>query len=119
MGEAETQDKPEITFDEWNRLDLRVGEVLSVDEHPNADKLYVMRVKVGEEERQIVAGLRPYRPPEEIQGRQVIVLMNLKPAKLRGVSSKGMLLAAGGFEGVPLGLLTTDNDDVPSGATVS
>lgn len=76
--------------------DLTVGTVLEVKEHPEADKLYVLQVDLGDEKRQLVAGLREHLKPEEIQGKNIIVVTNLKPARLRGIESRGMLLAAQG-----------------------
>ena len=83
-----------ITIDEFRRLDLRVGTVKSAEAHPNADKLLVLRVDVGGEERQLVAGIRAHYQPEDLVGRQIVVVANLAPAMLRGVESQGMLLAA-------------------------
>jgi methionyl-tRNA synthetase len=86
--------KEEITIDDFDKVELRVGKVLSAEKHPKADKLLVFKVKVGSEERQIVSGIAKYYKPEEMVGKQVIVVCNLKPVKLRGVESQGMLLAA-------------------------
>ncbi len=83
-----------ISIDEFRRLDLRVGTVRSADLHPKADRLLVLRVDVGGEERQLVAGIRAHYAPEELIGRQVVVVANLAPAALRGVESQGMVLAA-------------------------
>jgi methionyl-tRNA synthetase len=82
-----------ISFEEFKRIDLRAARVTSVEAHPNADKLYVMKIDLGGEERQIVAGLREHYTPEQLQGRTVIVVANLVPATLRGVESQAMLLA--------------------------
>ncbi len=79
--------------DEFSKLDLRVAEVIDVKPHPNADKLYVLRINLGDGERQIVAGLKKYYNPEELKGKRIIVVKNMKPAKLRGEMSQGMLLA--------------------------
>ncbi len=87
-------------------LDLRVGRVEEVKEHPDADKLYVLRVNLGKETRQLVAGLKKYYSPEELNGKKIIVVANLEPAKLRGQLSQGMLLAADHDERVAC--LTTD-----------
>jgi methionyl-tRNA synthetase len=87
--------KKMIEFDDFEKLDLRVAEVLEVEDHPDADKLYVLKIDLGDEQRQIVAGLKAYYKPEDIKGRKIVVIANLKPAKLRGVESQGMLLAAG------------------------
>lgn len=75
-------------------LDLRVGEIAEVKDHPDADKLYVLKVDLGEEQRTLVAGLKPYYEKDELQGKKGIVVANLEPAKLRGIESEGMLLAA-------------------------
>jgi len=86
--------KDQINFDEFLKLDLRVGTVTTVKSHPKADKLYVLQVDFGGPTRQLVAGLRPHYKPEEMKGKQIVVAVNLKPARLRGVRSEGMLLAA-------------------------
>jgi len=83
-----------ISFNEFKKMELKVAEVVSVEDHPNADKLIVMKVKLGDEERQIVAGLKGYYQPEELQGKKIVVVANLEPAVLRGEKSEGMLLAA-------------------------
>ena len=83
--------KQPLTFAD---LDLEIGEIISVERHPNADKLYIEKVRLGDGERQIVSGLANYYTPEELTGKKVIIVKNLKPAKLRGVESAGMLLAA-------------------------
>jgi methionyl-tRNA synthetase len=83
-----------IPIEEFRRLDLRVGTVRSADVHPKADRLLVLRVDVGGEERQLVAGIRAHYEPEDLIGRQVVVVANLAPAALRGVESQGMVLAA-------------------------
>jgi methionyl-tRNA synthetase len=75
-------------------LDLRVGKVVSIEDHPDAEKLFIMSVDLGDEKRQIVAGLKGYYTSEELDGRDLVILCNLQPAKLRGVESNGMLLAA-------------------------
>ena len=85
-----------ISIQEFSRLDLRVGRVLDVRDHPNASKLYLVDVDCGPEigRRQTVAGLKPYMPPEALQDQLVVVVVNLEPATLRGERSEGMLLAA-------------------------
>ena len=77
-----------------SRVDLRVARITEVEKHPQADKLYIETVDLGGETRQIVSGLVPYYRPDELQGRNVLLVTNLKPARLRGVESQGMLLAA-------------------------
>ena len=85
-----------ISFSEFQKIDLRVGKVIKIKPHPKADKLYILIVNIGkgEQDIQLVAGLKPYYKEEEILGKQVIVVKNLQPAVLRGVESQGMLLAA-------------------------
>ncbi len=77
-------------------LDLRVAEVTEADEHPNADRLLILRVDLGDERRQLVAGLAGIYDPAELVGKRIVVVANLKPARLRGEASQGMLLAAHG-----------------------
>ena len=83
-----------ISIDEFGRIELRVATVVSAEAHPGADRLVVLQVDLGEERRQLVAGIRGHYAPEELIGRQIVVVTNLQPAKLRGVDSLGMLLAA-------------------------
>ena len=87
--------KEEITIDELDKVELRVGKILSCEKHPKADWLLVSQVKLGCETRQIVSGIAKWYKPEEMVGKEVIVVCNLKPVKLRGVESQGMILAAG------------------------
>jgi methionyl-tRNA synthetase len=84
----------DIDIDQFAAVELRIGTVVAAEAHPNADRLLVLRVDLGTEERQIVAGIRAHYEPAVLLGRQVVVVANLKPAKLRGVESQGMLLAA-------------------------
>jgi methionyl-tRNA synthetase len=82
-------------YADFRKLDLRVGKIMSAEDHPDAEKLFVMKVDIGEgSPRQIVAGLRAYYTREQMVGRDIILVSNLKPAKLRGLMSEGMLLAA-------------------------
>ena len=78
----------------FSRVKLKVARIIDVKRHPNADKLYVETITLGDEEREIVSGLVPYYKEEELVGKNIILVANLKPAKLRGVLSNGMLLAA-------------------------
>ena len=91
-----------ITIEQFQQVELRVGIVKEAAAHPNADRLLVLKVDLGTEERQIVAGIRAHYEPESLVGTQVVVVANLAPAMLRGVESQGMLLAAGGQEVVGL-----------------
>ena len=103
--------KPEISYDDFAKLELRVATVLSAREHPNADKLLLLQIKVGDEEKQIVAGIRGHYTPEELEGRQIVVLNNLEEVVLRGEESSGMLLAAS--DGDDVVLLRPDRDCQP------
>ncbi|MCX6814169.1 MAG: methionine--tRNA ligase subunit beta [Candidatus Aenigmarchaeota archaeon] len=100
-----------VSFKEFQGLDLRVGKVLSVENIPNADKLYKLSVDMGEKKITLVAGLRPYYKPEEMKGKKIIVVTNLDHVTLKGVTSEGMLLAA--QEGNKVSLLTVDKDVKP------
>jgi methionyl-tRNA synthetase len=101
-----------ISFDEFKKVELRTARVLHAAAHPNADRLLVVTVDLGElGERQVVAGMRQYYEPEELAGRTVIVVANLEPVKLRGEESHGMLLAV--VDGDTACLLTTDREAGP------
>ena len=98
-GDADAENIPlelkdPIEFDDFVKLDLRVGTILSAEKHPKADKLLVFQVKMGTERRQIISGVAEYFKPEECVGQKVVVVANLKPRKLRGLESKGMILFA-------------------------
>ena len=92
--EVKKEEKPEITIDDFDKLDLAVGQILEAKKHPKADKLLVFKVDLGTEVRQIVSGIAKFYKPEELVGKKVIVVKNLKPIKLRGEESHGMLLCA-------------------------
>ena len=83
-----------IKYEDFKKLDLRVATIKKVENHPNADKLYVLTIDLGDEMRSLVAGIKNYYKPEELIDKQIIVVANLEPAKLRGIESNGMLLAA-------------------------
>jgi len=83
-----------ITFDDFAKLDLRVARILEAAPHPNADRLVVLKIDLGAEQRQLVAGIRGYYEPDALVGRQIVVVANLEPRTMRGVESQGMLLAA-------------------------
>ena len=105
-----------IEIDDFAKVDLRVGQVLSAERIPKADKLLLMKIDVGEEQpRQILAGIAQYYEPEKLVGRKVVIVANLKPRKLRGLESQGMVVAASyGEEGRPV--IATFTEDVPNGA---
>jgi methionine--tRNA ligase beta chain len=83
-----------ITIDEFAKVELRVATIKAAEPHPKADRLLVLKIDLGTEERQLVAGIRAHYTPEELIGKQIVVVANLQPAVLRGVESQGMLLAA-------------------------
>jgi len=85
-----------ITIEQFQGVELRVATIVAAEPHPNADRLLVLRVDLGGEQRQIVAGIRAHYDPATLVGTQIVVVANLAPAMLRGVESQGMLLAASG-----------------------
>lgn len=113
----EAEETEIITLDEFDKIKLKVAEVISCEDHPKADRLYVLKIKLGDEERQVVSGIKEFYSPEDLVGKKVVVITNLKPVKLRGVESNGMVLAAEDSEG-KLSLVST-LEDVKSGATIS
>jgi methionyl-tRNA synthetase len=86
--------KPEIVYDDFSKLDLRVGTIVSAEKVEKADKLLKLEVDLGFETRTVVSGIAMHFKPEEIVGRQVVVVVNLAPRKMRGIESKGMILMA-------------------------
>ena len=107
----------EINFKDWQKLDLKIAEVVEVEDHPDADKLYVLKILVGEEEKTIVAGVKKHYTKEELVGKKIVVLTNLEPVVLRGVKSEGMLLAASDDSKEKVVLLTSDKD-IESGSKI-
>lgn len=105
-----------ISIDAFRQIELKVATVKSAEPHPNADKLMVLQVDLGTEQRQICAGIRNHYTPEELVGRQIVVVANLETAKLRGLESQGMLLAASDGERV---IFLTPEKSVQSGSKVS
>ena len=105
-----------IEIDDFAKVDLRVGQVLSAERVPKADKLLLLKIDLAEEQpRQILAGIAQYYEPEKLVGRKVVIVANLKPRKLRGFESQGMVVAASyGEEGRPV--IATFTEDVPNGA---
>jgi len=89
-----------VTFEEFKRLEIKIAKILEVKDHPNADKLYVMVIDLGEQTKQIVAGIKSSYKKEDLIGRQIVVIDNLEPAVLRGQESQAMLLAAQDEQGV-------------------
>lgn len=120
-AEAKKEAKPaaaadgEITIDDFAKIDLRVATVVAAERVPKTDKLIKLQVKIGDEERTIVSGIAQYYEPENLIGKNVIVIANLKPAKLRGIESRGMVLAASDGEG---NLVLADAPGIASGSKV-
>lgn len=114
MSDAPTQ----IQYDDFAKIDLRVGTVLTAEAHPNADKLLVLMIDLGTERRQIVAGIRAFYDPAALVGRQVVVVANLAPRAMRGMESQGMVLAASSADKSAVVLVSPDKTIAP-GARVS
>ncbi len=105
-----------IPYEHFAGVDLRVAHVLEARPHPNADKLLLLKIDLGEETRQIVAGIRLHYTPEQLVGRKIVVVSNLEPVVIRGETSQGMLLAATSGEKVVL--LQPDDPDCVIGAKI-
>ena len=108
--------KPEITFDDFTKLQFQVGEIIACEAVKKSKKLLCSQVKIGSQVKQIVSGIRSAYTPEEMVGKKVMVVTNLKPAKLAGILSEGMLLCAEDAEG-NLALMTPEKD-MPAGAEI-
>ena len=106
-----------LSIDEFDKMQLQIGEIIACEEVPNSKKLLCSQVQVAGKVLQIVSGIKNYYSPEDMKGKKVVVITNLKPAKLAGVLSEGMLLCAEDDEG-NLALLTADKD-VPAGSMIS
>jgi methionine--tRNA ligase beta chain len=100
-----------MSFDDFKKLDMKIGEIITVENVPNSDKLYVLQVDVGGRQIQLVAGLRQNYGEGELKGKKIVVVTNLEPATIRGVRSEGMLLAAVDRDDVSL--LTVDRPMKP------
>jgi methionyl-tRNA synthetase len=107
-----------VQFDDFLKLNLRVGTIIQAELHPKADKLVVLQVDLGTEKRQLVAGIRGHYEPEALVGQQIIVVANLTPRMMRGIESQGMLLAATSEDQSRVILLTTQRPIAP-GSRVS
>ncbi len=115
---SDTPTTETIQYDDFARVDLRVATINQAEPHPAADKLMVLQVNVGSETRQILAGIRGHYEPEQLVGRQIIIVANLAPRKMRGLESQGMLLAASNDDHSQIILLTPEREIAP-GAKVS
>ncbi len=120
QAEAKEEPKeknPEITIDDFAKVEMKVGVVIESKPVEGADKLLVSKIKIGDEVRQIVSGIAKFYSPDEIIGKKVVVVTNLKPVKLRGVLSEGMILAAA--DGKKLSLVSPEREDVDDGTKIS
>ena len=104
-----------ISIEDFRKIEIKVATVKSAEAHPNADKLMVLQIDLGGEQRQICAGIRNHYTPEELVGKQIVVVANLETAKLRGMESQGMLLAASDEGRV---IIMTPEKSVQAGAQV-
>lgn len=106
VAAPKSEGKPQVTFDDFSKLDMRVGTCLSAEPVEGSDRLYKLMIDLGTEVRQVVAGVAQAFPPGDLVGKQLVIVANLEPAMIRGVESQGMILAAGGKE--PVALVTLD-----------
>jgi methionyl-tRNA synthetase len=113
---AQPNERPTITIDDFKKAELRVAKVVSAERVPKSDKLLVLRVEIGGEERQVVAGIGHQYPPETMVGRSIVVVANLQPAKIMGQESRGMLLAASDASGKLV--IISPADPIDTGALV-
>jgi len=119
-SDATSREKPTISYEDFSKLDLRIAQVVEVKDHPNADKLLCLTIDLGDCRRQIIAGLRGHYPPEQLLGRQIVVVANLAPRKMRGLESHGMLLAAVAGDGEDRKVVVLSPEKpVQPGSTVS
>ena len=112
----DVEPKEEISYDDFARMQFQVGEIIACEEVPKSKKLLCSQVRIGSQVKQIVSGIKQYYSPQEMVGKKVMVLVNLKPAKLAGVLSEGMLLCAEDAEG-NLALVTPEKE-MPAGAEI-
>jgi methionyl-tRNA synthetase len=106
-----------IRFEDFKKLEIKIAEVREVKPHPHADKLYVITIDVGGQQKDIIAGIRPYYKPEELVGKKIVVLNNLEPVSIRGIESSAMLLAAQAVDGT-LSIIIPEKN-IESGCPVS
>lgn len=104
-----------VSFEDFKKIELRIAVIESVSVHPNADKLYILGIKVGDLKKTLVAGIRNHYQENELLGKKIVIVNNLEPATIRGVESQGMLLAAS--EGEVLSVISPDRP-IPDGALV-
>ncbi len=115
------QSKPQINYDDFAKLDLRIATIRDAQPHPNADRLLKLDIDLGNETRQVCAGVKQYYDPQSLVGKQIVVVINLEPRMIRGELSNGMLLAASAMDGDEIRdiVLLEPTKSVPNGTTVS
>lgn len=104
-----------VTYEDFKKLELKTAKIIDVKDHPNANKLYILDIDLGSEKKSIVAGIKNFYKPEELKGKNIVVVTNLEPAVIRGVESGAMLLAASCEN--TLSILTLDRD-MPVGISI-
>lgn len=104
-----------VTIEDFRKLELKVAKIKEVQDHPNADKLYVIIIDLGDKTKQVVAGIKSFYKKEDLLGKQVVVVDNLEPAVLRGVESQAMILAAQDEKGI---FIIVPEREVRLGSTV-
>jgi len=104
-----------IPFEEFKKLNIKISIIKEVKDHPNADKLYILKIDLGSEEREVVAGIKKSYKPEDLKEKLVAVVENIEPATIRGVESKGMVLAASDSEKI---VVLSPDKDISPGSTV-
>lgn len=107
-----------VEFKDWEKIDLRVGEIVEVDEISNADKLYKLKINIGSENKIVCAGIKQHYSKEELMNKKIILFVNLKPRKLRGIESQGMILAACTDDGSKI-VLISPSKEIEAGCKVS
>ncbi|MCM8763676.1 MAG: methionine--tRNA ligase subunit beta [Candidatus Omnitrophica bacterium] len=105
-----------ISLEEFKKIELKVAKIIEVKEHPQADKLYVLKVNTGNEIKQLVAGIRKFYTPQQLLNKNIVIINNLQPAMIRGIESQGMLLAASDTNN-NISLILPDKDIAP-GSTI-
>jgi len=105
-----------ITFDDFKKLEIKVAQIKEVKPHPNADKLYILSIDIGNGTKDIIAGIKEHYAEKELIGKKIVVVNNLEPVKIRGIESSAMLLAA--KDGGNLSILVTDKD-IATGSLIS
>ena len=99
-----------IPLSEWEKIDLRVGQIIEVEDITGADKLYKLTIDIGEETRTVCAGIKKYYSKDELKGKKIILFMNLVPRKMKGIESQGMILAAVNKEESEVVLISPESD---------